>query len=326
MINLICEWGAPRCIQNATEQAHASAEIGARYAKWQVFRPERLASKYAKRYWDKDLGGKPSQLGTFKLAGGLSEDEWRELFETCRGYGVEPFATPFELEAVDLLERVGISAYKIASGDVNYAGLLKRVAETGKRVFLSTGAASEEEIGQAVGWLEGCEVIPMACDLVYPCPPESANLARAIPRLGEWGRCIGYSDHTRDVITGAVAVSLGATVLEKHVTLDTDGEAPDDKMALSVDQAKMYYSFAERAATLVAEVKGDPQDRARVGARRSAYAAEPLPAGHVLRGNGDVAWLRPCPPGAIEPTQELAGRALLKPVSAGDRIEKGNLV
>lgn len=320
MISLIAEWGQPRSAQEAIEQIKATCQIGATYAKWQMFRPDRLASPEAERYWDPALGGDESQLGTFRPS--LVEREWRKVFWEARSAGVIPLATPFDLEAVELLERLDASAYKIASGDITYRPLLDAIRATRKRVFLSTGAASEAEIDRAVSWLGGCPLTILACDLVYPCPASQASLAESIPRLRErFNYDIGYSDHTREIVTGAVAATLGATVLEKHVTLDPEGDAPDDRMALSVRGAKLYRLLADDAASLCSRVTEDPQNKARIGARRSAHAARPLGRGQLLR-DGDIAWLRPCPAGAIGPENGLVGEHLARAVAAGAPIRR----
>ncbi len=322
MIEMICEWGQPRSLLNATEQARATKEIGATYAKWQMFDPDNLVSKDAKRYWAKELGG-PKRQRTLYNKAGIKPSDWEQLFAECREIGVEPLATPFDLEAVKELESLDATAYKIASGDITYKPLIQKIGDTGKRVFLSTGASKLPEIRRALGWLKPCKVTLLACDLVYPCPPEDANLRFHIARLSEYGP-VGYSDHTRETVTGAVATTLGATVLEKHITLDPEGSNPDDKMALSVERARVYLGLAEQARILCSTVSGDPQEAARHGARRSAYAVTALSQGHTL-GADDVAWLRPCPEGAIEPTERMNGRVVVRSVAEGERITNGHL-
>ena len=323
MIELICEWGVPRSLAQALEQVNATHEIGAQFSKWQMFDPKRLASKDAMRYWARELGGDDKQLATFRRAKGLDEREWARVWRECDKLGVEPLVTPFDLEAVDRLEELGVSAYKIASGDITYKPLIEKVAATGKRVFLSTGASELLEVSRAVGWLDGCKVTALACDLVYPCPASDADLSR-IPALPP-ADFYGYSDHTREVVTGAVAVSLGATVLEKHTTLSPEGDSPDDKMALTVDKAKTYRKLAEQAYSLCQPVIGDPEILARIGARRSAYATRALSAGQTVRAS-DIVWLRPCPEGGIEPHEDIVGERLGSPVGMGERIDRGDFV
>lgn len=324
-LTFICEWGIPRDLKTAIRQAEATTEIGGTFAKWQMFNPDRLVSKDAKRYWDPSLGGHESQYRNFSEAGGLTDAEWLRLKAECDRIGVGFLVTPFDLEAVDLLEEIGVEAYKVASGDVNYVPLLKKIAATGKRVFLSTGAATDAEIVQAIMNFDthgtvNPNVVPLACDLVYPCRADQANLYR-IPYLRTVTiRDTGYSDHSRQVVTGAVAVALGATVLEKHVTLTPRGDSPDDKFALTPMEMAEYIRLANEAAVLCAPVEGDPQAAARVGARRSAYAARDISTPRVLVGPDDVVWLRPAPKGSIPPTEILSDWVLRRPIKAGEPI------
>ena len=247
-ISLIAEFGQSHGgdIAMAKRQARAAQGIGAEYVKWQMFATERLVSSDARRYWDSSLGGSESQAETFDRNGMLLQDDWHELFGFCRKIGIAPMATPFDLEAVDLLVELDAPAIKISSGDITYRELYEKVARTGKRVFFSTGAASPSEVRSAAAWLKHVPAVAMACDLVYPCVGADANLMRQLRSLDGISSILGYSDHTCEVVTGAVAVACGARVLEKHVTLDPNGGTPDDRMALTVEQARQYLAMAER--------------------------------------------------------------------------------
>lgn len=335
MIDFLVEWGQVSDLPTALRQVEATHEIGARTAKWQIFHPSRLVGPDAKRYWNKELGGAESQRDMFDELGCLTENEWRQVARACHDHGVQFMATPFDLEAVDLLERLGVSAYKIASGDLTYKPLIEKVAATGKKVYLSTGASTQEEIFDAARWLEGSDVVAMACDLVYPCDPADSSINEQMTALRRMERMyadvpawpvvgLGYSDHTREVITGAVAVALGARTLEKHITLDKERGTPDDLMALTVTEAAAYLQAANDAAAIVEPVRGDPQAPARIGARRSAHAKAFLPRDHILTPD-DVVWLRPCPEGAVPPTKDITGKRLARPIGGGQRINTADL-
>lgn len=335
MIDFLCEWGQVSNLKTALRQVEATREIGATHGKWQIFHPSRLVGPEAKRYWNKELGGAESQRDMFDELGCLTEGEWRQVARACHDAGVQFMATPFDLEAVDLLEGLGVSSYKIASGDLPYKPLIERVAETGKKVYLSTGAATPEEIFDTARWLEGCDVVAMACDLVYPCDTTDSSIDQQMTVLRRMERMyadvtawpvvgLGYSDHTREVITGAVAVALGARTLEKHITLDKSRGTPDDLMALTVTEATAYLKAANDAAEIVEPARGDPQAPARIGARRSAHAAINLPAGHRLT-DADVSWLRPCPEGSITPAKGATGKTLVRPIAAGQRIKTDDI-
>ncbi len=321
-VEVIAEWGPPRSLEYALEQAQATKEAGADWAKWQLLHPARLCSPDAARYWDRRLGGAMVQRDNFRIDP-LKRADWGELRKACEAEGIGFLVTPFDLGAVDVLAVYGARAFKIASGDITYRQLIERVAEYGRRVFLSTGASTEVEIERALTWLGGCDVTLLACDLVYPCPEERAQLHRIERLATAFGLPVGYSDHTVEVWTAEDAVDHGATVLEKHCTLDRNGGTPDDRMALLPAQLEEYVHLAKntrrgplREPPIVAPTRWERA--ARVQARRACYAKVALPPGHALTF-ADVSALRPCPVGALEPWQ-IDRRVLSRPVRAGELL------
>jgi len=154
----------------------------------------------------------------------FTTEQWKELKGYCEEeLGVDFFSSPFSLEAVDLLEDVGMSTYKIASGEVNNIPLLEKIAKTGKRVLLSSGMSSWNEIDEAVETLQsnGCgDLTVLQCTSEYPCPPEQSGLNILDDLKARYNDVkIGYSDHTMGVSVPLAAVIKGATVIEKHFTL-----------------------------------------------------------------------------------------------------------
>jgi sialic acid synthase SpsE len=308
----------------AIAQAQAAKDAGAWGAKWQAFRPENIASADAAAYWDLTMGGSQSQRQTFSDNGMIQDRDWPELFAACRDIGVEPIVTPFDLQAVDLLEDAGIGTWKVASGDITYTQLLRRIAETGKPVILSTGASNPREIYRALDWLAGCQVTLLACSLAYPTRAGDANLSRIEGLSGFPVTAVGYSDHTLDIETAFGAAVLGATLLERHCTLDHDGDVPDDKMALVAPAELKEYC---RLAQLGAAMRGAPypgcspaEEPARIGARRSLHAAKYFRRGHIFSAD-DFVCVRPGD-GAYEPcdVDRLVGRKAARPIRVGTKL------
>lgn len=328
-LEVICEWGAPRDIRQALEQVLATKEVGATHAKWQLIASERLASKHARRYWDAELGGDESQLRTFRRRKSLSVTEWEQLFRHCGQYGVTSMVTPFWVWGVEILQAAGVESYKLASGDITFRELFYEVKKTGKPAVMSTGAANRSEIERAYQWLGGKEngaVTVMGCDLMYPCSLGDSTVKDQITELSGISTRVGFSDHTTSVATGAVAVSLGATCLEKHVTLEPGGDSPDDNMALSVDQMKQYCTFAQEAAELLGtenrSLEGiERLELSRVEARRSAYARKDIPAGEKVTSDS-VDWLRPCRRDSIpaDVCKAVYGKMATERIQAGEVI------
>lgn len=324
-LTFICEWGQSHQgkLDLAIRQAQTAHDAGWTFSKWQMFETKNLVSREAKRYWDPELGGHESQFDTFEANGHLTTADWYELKAFCDSIGHGFLATPFDLPSVDLLEDLGATHYKIASGDVTWRQLLVRVAQTGKPVFLSTGAANPREIYRALDWVAGCHVSLMMCSLAYPTKAEDANLARIEGLSGFPVSAIGISDHTLQLETAFGAALLGATVFERHATLNRGGPVPDDNMAVTPAELKEYC----RLAHLGAAMKGTPypgcspaEEAARVGARRSLHAAKYFRRGHVF-ADGDFCALRPGD-GSYEPADvdKLVGRKAARPIRVGTKL------
>lgn len=325
-IDCLAEWGQSHRgdLEIAKTQAAVAKEVGCSFSKWQIFQTDRLVSASAGRYWDRHLGGYESQRDTFNANGMLTNDEWRELAAFCGGLGVTFLATPFDLEAVDLLEDIGVAAYKLASGDITYRHLIQKVAATGKPVFLSTGAADGHEVERAVDWLDGSDVTLLACTLAYPTADEDANLGRIEALRRDFpGHRVGLSDHTLRTDTALAAVVAGAVMLEKHATLDEDGNVPDDKMALNPSRLRQYVAYAQLGARMRGTgelVATEAEMAARHGARRSLHAAMDIEAGDRFQA-GDFICLRPAGPFEPADVDVLVGKTAAKDIPVGKQIE-----
>ena len=173
----------------------------------------------------------------------FSLEQWIELKRFSEeDLGIDFFSSPFSLEAVDMLETVGVNVYKIASGEVNNIPLLEKVAKTGKKVLLSSGMSSWRELDEAVETLQtnGCkDLVVLQCTSEYPCPPEQAGL-NVINQIKNRYKDIrvGYSDHTLGIAIPLTAIMMGATVIEKHFTLSKEMYGSDAKNATEPQEFK----------------------------------------------------------------------------------------
>jgi N-acetylneuraminate synthase len=238
----------------------------------------------------------------------LTVEQWIGVKEHCDQAGVEFLATPFSNAAVDLLERVGVTRYKIGSGDITNALLIERIARTGKEVILSTGLATLQETKVAVERLRANSVAVLQCTTRYPTLPEDIGL-EAIPLLRqELGCPSGLSDHSGSVYAGIAAAALGASVVEAHVTFDKRMFGPDAAASLTVDEFGRLVEgirFVERARSGDAGKTLDPElEQLRGMFGRSIAVNRDLPAGHVLQF-GDLESKKPAGKGL--PANDLAG-------------------
>lgn len=167
----------------------------------------------------------------------LRQEEFEELFEYCQDRELLFFSTPFDVESVALLDELGVPIFKVASFHITHKRLLRSICETGKPIIFSRGMASEDEIIEAIEIFEehGIEHVVLHCVSSYPTEWEDANL-NVIRTLREKFDCpVGYSDHTLGTFVPSLAVAVGATVLEKHFTLDTQMEGPDHSLSAPPD-------------------------------------------------------------------------------------------
>ena len=260
----------------------------------------------------------------------LDEDAHRAVAEHAAELGLRFMSTPFSLAAVDMLERVGVDAYKIASGDLTWDQLILRVAAAGKPIVISTGMSTLAEVQHAVEVARagGADDIALLhCVSAYPVPRGSENLL-AIRTLAAACRLpVGLSDHGDDTFAFPVAVALGASLYERHVVLAHDTTAID--RAVSSTPAELAAAVAAghrawaalgcgRKACLAAEAPN------LVASRRSLVAARPLPAGQVVSAR-DLIALRPAtgiPPGSLD---LVVGRRLVRAIDQGEVLEEGAL-
>lgn len=214
--------------------------------------------------------------------------EWHEaIFKRCRELGLIAFSSPFDETAVDFLESLGVPCYKIASFENTDLPLIRKVARTGKPVIISTGMATLAELDESVRAFReagGKELILLKCTSTYPASPENSNLV-TIPHLRELFGCpVGLSDHTLGIGVAVASVALGASVIEKHVTLSRAEGGVDAAFSLEPQEMKTLVEETKRAWQSLGQISYGPTD-AEVPSlkhRRSLYIVKDLQAGEQL--------------------------------------------
>jgi N-acetylneuraminate synthase len=252
----------------------------------------------------------------------FTEDGWRGLAEHCRERGVLFISSPFSIQAVDLLERVGQPVWKIASGETSNAPLLDRVLETRAPVLLSTGMSPVEEIDAAVARVKG-RGVPVGvfqCTTAYPCPPEKVGL-NLMPFYRERYRCwVGLSDHSATIYPGLAGAALGMDMLEVHVALSREQFGPDVVASVTTSELRQLVEgirFIERMRANPVDKNASARETAPLRRlfTRSIVAKDALPAGTVL-AREHLAIKKPgtgLPPERLE---DLLGRRLARGVAA----------
>ena len=273
----------------AKKMVVAAKEAGADYVKFQTFIPEKLVSGDAKKadYQQETTGAGESQLEMLqKLA--LTQQDFVELQRYCTKTGIGFLSTPFDLESLDFLNTLPMDFWKIPSGEITNYPYLVRIAQTGKKIVMSTGMCEIEEIREALAVLEengAGEVTLLHCNTEYPTPYEDVNLLAMRQMREAFHRPVGYSDHTRGIEVPIAAAALGAVVLEKHFTLDKTMEGPDHRASLDPAELKAMVM----AVRHIEQSLGDGVKRRTASetkninaARKSIVAAVPIHRGDVF--------------------------------------------
>lgn len=233
-------------IGTAKKMVDVAKKAGVDYIKFQTFVPEKLVSRYAPKaeYQKETTDAAESQLDMLRKLS-LSEDEFVYLKAYCDEVGIGFISTPFDLESIDFLEELDMDFWKIPSGEITNLPYLEKIAKTKRKVILSTGMSNIKEINEAVKVLEDggtSDIVLLHCNTQYPTPFEDVNLSAMNTIATATGKKVGYSDHTKGIEVPIAAVALGATVIEKHFTLDKNMEGPDHKASLEPDELTQMVS------------------------------------------------------------------------------------
>lgn len=309
-------------LELALRLVDAAADAGADAVKFQTFRAERTASAHAAKaaYQRHAAGPEESQVEMLRRLE-LSEEAHLSLLAHCRRRGIRFLSTPFDPESADLLARIGVDLLKLPSGELTNHPLLAHVASKGLPVILSTGMATLAEVGLALEVLQGAGaagVTLLHCVTEYPAPPAEINLRAMATLRGAFQVPVGYSDHSEGDAVALAAVALGASVLEKHFTLDRALPGPDHRASLEPGELR---ALVQRVR-LVESALGDGIKRPapcelpnRLLVRRSLVATRPLGPGTRLAAS-DLTAKRPgtgIPPSDLP---KVLGMVLARPLEA----------
>lgn len=311
-------------LDRALELVEAAAKAGAHAIKLQTYTADTMTLNIRSGDFVID---DPNSLWYGRTLYDLYEEahtpwEWHEpIFARCRELGIICFSTPFDFTAVEFLENLQVPCYKIASFENTDLPLIRRVAQTGKPLLISTGLATETELEEMVRTVrhEGCDdLILLKCTSAYPASPEAANLRTIAAIRNRFKVQVGLSDHTLGLAVPLAAVACGATVIEKHFTLSRADGGVDAAFSLEPDELAELVVESERAWQAMGQVSYELSDKEKQSCkfRRSLYIVEDLKAGETLTEK-NVRAIRPgggLPPGHLD---EVIGRTMRVDVVKG---------
>lgn len=266
----------------------AAKEAGADCIKFQTFKAKNLVSRTAKKaeYQKKTTGDSSQQDMLKKLE--LSFNEFLELKKYCEKVGICFLSTPFDFDSIVFLNSIDMPFWKLPSGEVTNLPYLLALAKTGKPVVMSTGMCNMEEIQEAIHVLKtnGTKDIKLLhCNTEYPTPFKDVNLKAMQTMRDKFQLEVGYSDHTKGIEVPIAAVALGATIIEKHFTLDRNMEGPDHKASLEPDElASMVSAIRNIERSLGTGIKEPSLSEKKniAVARKSIVAKTKIKAGDVF--------------------------------------------
>jgi len=231
-------------IKLAYKLIDAAKEAGADAVKFQTFVPEKTVSKLADKakYQKETTDQNESQLEMIKKLA-LSFEDHKKLLEYCNNINIKFLSSTFDLDSVDFLNKLGLDTFKIPSGEIINLPYLRKIGSLNKKLIMSTGMANLGEVESAIDVLVNSgtkreNITILHCTTNYPCPYEEVNLKAMLTLKEAFKLSVGYSDHTLGIEVPVAAVAMGATVIEKHFTLDKNMNGPDHKASLEPDELK----------------------------------------------------------------------------------------
>lgn len=308
----------------AKQLVDVACAAGADAVKFQTFKAENINIRSApKATYHVETTGSDEEQSWFDLlkTQELTAEMHRELIDYATVKGIEFLSTPYDEESLELLDKLGLPAFKVASTDLNNHPFLSQIAAKGKPVLLSTAMSTLEEVRDSVKVLKrsGCQaLVVLQCTGNYPAKLSDTNMWAMVTIRNELGVLVGYSDHTMEHINPVLATAMGAVVYEKHFTLDRTLPGPDHRMALTPEELKRAVSLIRQAEIALGSNIKDvlPSEReTRARLRKSLVAARDLPAGTVLDSTC-VAIKRPgtgLPPACL---YQVLGRKVRRPLTA----------
>lgn len=315
-------------LAKALETVEAIAESGATAIKLQTYTPDTITLDVDSDHFRIDashsLWGGKRLYELYEKA--HTPWAWHaELFERARSKGLQVFSTPFDSTAVDFLETLDNPVYKIASIEIAHIPLIEKAASTGKPLILSTGTASLSEIDEAVRAATSAganKVVLLVCSSSYPAEPRDTNLARLSVLREAFGLSVGLSDHTPGIGVAIAAVALGATLIEKHVTLDRVDGGVDSDFSITVSELSILVTESTRAFESIGESHRwrTQSETTSLRLRPSIYITENVRRGDLI-SESNVRVARPS--GGLPPKHypEVLGRRFSEDLEFGQPLE-----
>jgi len=304
-----------------------AAKSGADCVKFQTFKAGRVVTKDAPKaqYQLKTTSVDESQEDMLKKLE-MSMESYKEIIACCKKHNVLFISTPYNIEDVDFLENIGVSAYKLASIHVVEPWFIRYVAKTGKPIILSTGMATLDEVDEAVKVIKEVgndDLVLLQCTTDYPSKLENTNLRAMQTMADTFGVIVGYSDHTTNNIASIVSIGMGAKVIEKHFTLDKSLPGPDQSTSATPEEFSRLVNDIRSAELVLGSLVKQPcsvEKANMVGMRRSIIAKCNIKHGSVIT-EGMLTFKRPAKGMSPSEFDSIVGLVAKKDIFIDDFIQ-----
>jgi len=312
----------------ARDMVCVAADAGATYVKFQIFDADKLVAKgtTTAAYQQRNTGRTDQAELLRDLE--LKLDDFARLAEHCQAQGVGFLCTAFDESTIEDLISFGMDCIKVASGELTNTPALAGFAQTGLPIYLSTGMATLQEVGDAIDILRlggAGDITALQCTSLYPAPFDTLNLLAMKTMADAFDVPVGFSDHSMGSHAAIAAVALGASAIEKHFTLDRTLPGPDHLASLEPDELKdMIAQLRDTHRALGDGIKrpADAEAATANRVRRSWHAIRNLPVGHIIAPQ-DVALLRPAD--GLAPNTNIVGVKVHRALKAGQAITLNDL-
>lgn len=322
-------------IKIAKRLIDVASDAGVDYVKFQTFKAEKIVSPTAKKckYQSKNIGDNDDFQYNMLKKLELSDQDHMDLISYCKKKDIKFLSTAFDTHGVKYLDELGLNLFKIPSGEITNFPYLRTIAQTGKPVILSTGMSTIKEISDALDvfkkyGLDRKDITILHCNTEYPTPMNDVNLKAMLTIGDKFEVHIGYSDHTLGIEVPIAAVAMGASVIEKHFTLDSTLPGPDHAASLEPSELK---AMVKSIRNIEAAISGDglkkPSESEMKNiaiVRKSIHILKSLKAGDII-SEDDIFALRPA--GGISPMKwnEVIGKSVVKDIEAYDILNWDNI-
>ena len=327
-ISIIAEIGSTHdgSIGNALKAIDAASESGANIVKFQthIAEAESLPNAPSPIFFNEE-----SRMDYFRRTA-FNIEQWIKIADYCKLKNVEFLSSPFSLEAVELLEKVGVSSFKIPSGEVTNLPLLERISKTSKCVYLSSGMSNWSELDQAINILKKSNaLIPMQCTSSYPCDPESVGLNIIGEMRERYKLPVGFSDHTLGFAAAISAVALGCVVIEKHFTFSKLMYGSDAYHSMEPKEFKLFCDSIKEAA-IIRGTKVDKNNLDQFMQMKKIFQKSIVTSCNLKKGEilceDNISFKKPGNGISASQYKKIIGKRLLKDMPKNIQISWGDLI